>query len=80
MEGPSPRPRSKYTPEEWRALTIPDRIVAERKEALEKEIKRRKKQIKARNKIMEQDRIRTRRRRKIQRERKIITMILRISF
>ena len=34
----SPRPRSKYTPEEWRALTIPDRIVAERSEALEKEI------------------------------------------
>ena len=38
----SPRPRSKYTPEEWRALTIPDRIVAEKKEALEKELERKK--------------------------------------
>ena len=33
----SPRPRSKYTPEEWRALSIPDRTVAEKKNALEKE-------------------------------------------
>lgn len=33
----SPRPRSKYTLKEWRALSIPDRIVAEKKEILEKE-------------------------------------------
>ena len=33
----SPRPRSKYTPEEWRALSVPDRTVAEKKEALEKD-------------------------------------------
>ena len=50
MEGPSPRPRSKYTPEEWRALTIPDRIVAERKEALEKEIEQKKKEDKDKKK------------------------------
>ena len=50
MEGPSPRPRSKYTPEEWRALTIPDRIVAERKEALEKEIEQKKKEDKEKKK------------------------------
>ena len=46
----SPRPRSQYTPEEWRALTIPDRIVAEKKEALEKEIERKKKEGKDKKK------------------------------
>ena len=40
----SPRPRSKYTPEEWRALTIPDRIVPEKKEALDKDIEQKKRE------------------------------------
>ena len=46
----SPRPRSKYTPEEWRALSVPDRTVAEKKEALEKEIGRQKKEDKEKKK------------------------------
>ena len=40
----SPRPRSKYTHEEWRALTIPDRIVPEKKEALDKDIEQKKRE------------------------------------
>ena len=38
---PSPRQRSKHTPEEWSALSIPDRIIAEKKEVLEKDSKKR---------------------------------------
>lgn len=33
----SPRPRSKYAPEEWRSLSVAVRAIAEKKEKVEKE-------------------------------------------
>ena len=62
----SPRPRSKYTPEEWKALSLSDRAIAEKKEALEKE------KMKERERVKVRDPARTKGRRKRRRTRMMI--------